>query len=560
MQICLVSSLNLSSWFSQESEPVMTALPLGILSLAAVIENSPHAVTVIDFNEEIMAGEIALDETLYRACATRIARSSPDIVGFSTMCNAYHLALRMAQAVKEILPGAVILFGGPQASVTDLKTLQSFPAVDMILRGEAEESLRLLLDALSGGLSLNPIPGLTFRKQGQIIRNPPIRNFVDLERIPPPAYHRYPYPLPATLAVDVGRGCPFACSFCSTSTFWRRRFRLKSIPRILEEIHRLKKDYGTTDFSFMHDLFTVNRRRLMAFCDALIAADLQITWSCSARLDCVDEALLNRMAASGCQTIFYGVETGSPRMQNEINKHLDLNRAAAIVAATLEQGINPTLSFIAGFPTESLADLQQTLEMIEHFLHHPLVSIQLHLLAPQVNTPDFEHYQARLAYDGYFSDIACSDDRFLERAWFQAYPTLFSSFYYYQNNRLPRAVLQGLDIFIHGLCAQMRGTVLHLLRGRPGLWELYQDWRRWTGGAVPGRAQVHGTGLDEKGLDGYLLDFYRFAEEKVRSGQAAFDLGDSRDEIIAFYLRHYGQSPIRFVEPVSEGLEREGRP
>jgi hypothetical protein len=239
-------------------------------------------------------------------------------------------------------------------------------------------------------------------------------------------------------------------------------------------------------------------------------------------------------------------------MQHEINKRLNLDRAADIVAATLAQGINPTLSFIAGFPTESLADLQQTLDLIEQFLHYPLVSIQLHLLAPQVNTPDFDRYQSLLAYDGYFSDIACSDDRFLEKAWFQAAPTLFSSFHFYQNDRLPRELLQGLDIFIHGLCAQMRGTVLHLLGAGQGLWGLYLDWRSWSGVGTPP--------LAEKDLDGYLLDFYRFAEEKVRFGQAEFNLGDSRDEILAFYLRHYGQSPIRFVEPVPEGAEKEPKP
>ncbi|MCP4201199.1 MAG: B12-binding domain-containing radical SAM protein [bacterium] len=532
----------MSSWYSLDREPAMLSLPMGLLSLAAVLEQSGHEVSLVDFNYALAEGEIRLDEDFYADASAKILSHEPEVVGFSTMCNSYHIALRLAEAVKRKLPQVPVVFGGPQASVADVETLEAFAFVDLILRDEAEESLPLLLAALSTGGELDAVPGLTRRRGREVVRHPDAPLVVDLDSLPIPAYHLFPYEVGSSPALDVGRGCPFACSFCSTSTFWRRRFRLKSVDRILEEMRGLQRDHGASHFTFMHDLFTVNRRRLLEFCDRLLEEKMEVEWSCSSRVDCVDREVLARMAEAGCEAIFYGVESGSPRMQKEIRKDLDLEQVRTAVDQTLESEMRPTFSFIAGFPTETTEDLVETMDLVEELLRRPMVNVQLHLLAPQLATPDYDDHGHRLRWDGYYSDISGADYRFLEPEWFRRHPRLFTSFYYFETEGIRRELLRGLDLFVHGPCSQMRGTVLGLLGEESSLWQTYEAWHTWATDHRRGGGPMTNQTLDE-----FLLDFYEFAADTISGGRAKLDLGHVRDEILAFYLRHYDQTPVRFV-------------
>src|SRR6185312_1909663 len=132
--------------------------------------------------------------------------------------------------------------------------------------------------------------------------------------------------------------------FCSTNDFFRRNFRLRSPVRILRDMRDLAVSYGLTDFDLVHDMFTVDRRRVVAFCETMIASGENFTWSCSARTDCVDGELLTLMAHAGCRGLFFGIETGSARMQAIIEKDLDLMRAAEIIDTAERLGIGTTVS------------------------------------------------------------------------------------------------------------------------------------------------------------------------------------------------------------------------
>jgi len=546
MRTCLVSSVNLGSWYSRGDEPATLSMPLGLLSLAAVLEAIGQQVDLVDFNYSLCNRELSLDDNFYSNAADRIAALSPDLIGFSTMCNSYHITLRMAEAIRSRLPGVPVLFGGPQSSVVDKETLAAFPFVDMVLRGEAEQTLPQLIAEMSSGAGAYEVPGLTYRRDGRVVRNCDAPLIPDLDSLPIPAYHLFPHGLGGAPAIDVGRGCPFACTFCSTSGFWKRRFRTKSIDRIVHEMRMLKEKYGATNFTLMHDLFTVNRKRVHVFCDRLQSEKMDVTWSCSARVDCVDRELLQHMADSGCRGVFYGVETGSARMQREIRKNLKLDQVSVAVDATLDAKMNTTVSFITGFPTETTEDLRQTMDVIQSMLGRSQVSVQLHLLAPQVGTPDYERYGDKVAFDGYYSDIAGAGQKFLQHDWFTRYPALFSSFSYFETDNLSRKLVRGVDLFVHGPVSAMRQTVRHLLERGRTLWDVYRDWRDWADARG-----LAGGPMADQAADDFLLDFYEFAADQVAAGRADFDLGEARDEIVAFYLRYYGRVPVRFVGPTS---------
>ncbi len=548
-----MASLNLKSWFEQDKKRTDWSAPIGLLSLAAGLEQQGHQVAVHDMNYLLSQGALDLDSDFYGAAVKRILAENPDLVGFSTMCNSYHLALRMAEAVRKEAPSIPVVFGGPQASVVDQETLEAFPWVDFVLRGEAETTIPRLVTELAEGKKEFETEGLTWRDAaGLVRRNPDPALLPDLDLLPMPAYHLVPYGPGDSLAIEAGRGCPFNCTFCSTSTYWGRRFRLKSIDRILKEMRFLNEKYGSSFFSFRHDLFTLDQERVREFCGRVKKEMADVKWACSARVDCVSEDLLREMGEAGCVAIFYGMETASPRMQKVVRKNLKVEHARTILDASIRCGIDPTVSFIAGFPEEREDDLRRTMQMIQDLMGLPQVSVQLHLLGPERSTLDWERYQDRLRFDGYYSDISGTASTLLEPDWYLRYPGLFSSFHYYESDALPRSYLQGIDLFIHGPCSVLRRTMKELLRTSPGLLDLYAEWRCF--------ALDHGRGggpLTGQKVDDYLLDFYSFVEQRAAEGKTELDPGVTRDEILAFLLEYYNETPVRWSRPAGQNPEND---
>src|SRR5207253_3056394 len=203
----------------------------------------------------------------------------------------------------------------------------------------------------AGRLAL--INGVTFRRGTEIIRRPNAAVIEDLDSLPPAAFHLYPHIKDCSYApVEAGRGCPFACSFCSTNDFFRRRFRMKSPHVLVSQMKQIKETYGIESFDLIHDMFTVDRKKVLAFCDAVQQSGEELYWSCSARTDCVDDELISRMADAGCDGLFFGIDTGSEAMQDAIQKRLDVNEAALMVKSANQHSVKTTVSLITGFPEE----------------------------------------------------------------------------------------------------------------------------------------------------------------------------------------------------------------
>jgi radical SAM superfamily enzyme YgiQ (UPF0313 family) len=379
---------------------------LGLISLLAVLQDEGHDGNLLDPKVEVSSGRLPLDASLYERLADDILASMPDVVGMTSLgCNFIGTA-KIASHLKRRNPELPILLGGPHASILDMAVLQRFPQFDIVVRGEAELTLPPLLDRLSAR-AFSGLLGITYRIGEEIRRNPDAPLIADLNTLPPAAYSHYPVAeLGLTsLRVEAGRGCPFACTFCSTASFFGRRYRLKSADRLCADLDRLHYAYGITHFALTHDLFTVNKAKVREFCDAVDSRGY--TWSCSARMDCVDDQLLERMSDAGCRSIYYGVETGSPRMQQEVVKRLDLSLFWPTLTATRKVGIAATTSFITGYPQERADDQAMTLDMIGDLWYREpeTVRIQLHLLTPEPGTGLLSQFGAELAFDGHISDF-----------------------------------------------------------------------------------------------------------------------------------------------------------
>jgi radical SAM superfamily enzyme YgiQ (UPF0313 family) len=380
---------------------------LGLLSLIAVAQLAGHRCQLIDPKLELHAGRLQLDDTLYRRIAHTILESDPDVVGLTSLgCN-FVCTVKVARYLKLEAPSIPIVLGGPHATILDQTILGRFPEFDYIVRHEGEELLLPLLDAIEARALPVNVPGVTYRVDGAVVTNPGATSIDDLDLLPLADYSHYPIRelQLANLRVEAGRGCPYECTFCSTSTFFGRRYRLKSVDRLVSELDNLNRQFGISSFSLTHDLFTVNKAKVREFCNVVRTRNFE--WSCSARTDCVDPELLATMRAAGCTAIYYGMETGSARMQHLVRKKLKLAGADPIIDATLQLGIATTVSFITGYPYETEADQNETLDLMGRYYRHDstALNVQLHLLTPEPGTELMRDGAAELLYDGHISDF-----------------------------------------------------------------------------------------------------------------------------------------------------------
>jgi len=413
---------------------------LGLISLIAMLEQQGHTGVLFDPKIPVAQGLWPLDGELYKRIANAVLAHEPDVVGMTSLgCN-FICTVKVASYLKHARPDLPILLGGPHATVLDKAILNRFPQFDAIARNEAERTIVPLIEEVRSR-NLWKIPGITFRVNGTIWENvgePIIQN---LDELPIPAYHTYPVGdlKLKSLRVDAGRGCPFQCTFCSTAAFFGRKYRLKSAARLVEELDFLHQQFQVTDFSLSHDLFTVNRHKVREFCDAVEGRGY--TWKCSARMDCVDAELLERMAASGCRSIYYGIEAGSRRMQKISKKHIDLDLFDPLLDVTQNLGMSATVSFITGYPEETAEDQAATLDLMASCFapvrrRSPL-NVQLHLLTPEPGTELLNNNRDAIAYDGHVSDFnfpSLEDD---DGAVTEANPTVFVNHHYFPSV-LPR--------------------------------------------------------------------------------------------------------------------------
>jgi pyruvate-formate lyase-activating enzyme len=485
MQIALATSPHvrhpavLQSDFAPDPTAMYSFAPVGLLALSATLRTDLRIEPVLfDTNQRIVDGSIRLDRAFYRNAATRICEHEPDVLGFMTECDSYHHVLQIMGQVKRLRPDCRCVLGGPHASAVARPTMDRYPFVDAIVIGEGERSLPDLIGAYAEKND-GPIPGVLRRSSsGNGIVDGGQRPLVtSLDDLPVPAYDLYHGSPEEEIFIEVGRGCPFQCTFCSTAPFWQRRHRVKSPARILKEIELVQGRFRSRRVHFTHDLLTTDKHWVADLCDALVAAGVPVKWTCSARTDTVDRPLLERMAAAGCNAIYFGIESGSARVLREIQKNVPIERSIEVLRVCREVGIRPNAGFIAGFPTEDRASLRETFDAFAHALEAGTRPTHIFGFCPFVASSMYGTLDT-LACDGHFLDMQIEPEvDAANRALIASDMELFGSYFRPRVDVGPTR-MQGIDEF-SCLVEPVALPALTLSRARGGMLEVYDRWSAW---------------------------------------------------------------------------------
>jgi len=425
-------------------------VPAGILSIAAVLKRAGHGVAVRDYPvrsyREFDAGSF---------CAS--LDGADGIVGVGCMSDTLPFILRALEGFKARHPGSTLILGGPGPTGVAGGIIETFPFVDVVVKGEGEATMLELVDALSGGgpSDLERVAGICWRRGTEAVTNASREMIADLDELPMPLYESIPMDEYSLINVVSSRGCPYHCTFCDVAPLWGRKQHRRGAASIVEEIRYLKERYGKTNFEFTDETFVLKRAAVLEFCAALRKQELGVRWSCTGRVNLVDEELLEEMAACGCGGLFFGVESGSDEVLSRIRKDFTSSEVIDAMHRTVRH-MRAVSSFIWGFPFETPDDLVQTL-LVMVYLSRIGVDTRLNRLAPFPLAPVYEEFGSSLVDfpgEGIASPLEPFELSTLPagvRELVKRYPNLFPEFYWFDSGNLKEkaAMIASLDRHWH---------------------------------------------------------------------------------------------------------------
>ena len=314
-----------------------------------------------------------LDDDTLRA---RIREARPDVIGTTAITPSIYAAERILQLAQEECPDAVRILGGVHATFMFKQVLSEAPWVDVIVRGEGEEIIVNLVNAIAGGgnwrQKLRKIEGLAFVDDGQIVATQAAPTVKNLEAIKPDwsllEWHKYIYvPLGVRVAIpNMARGCPFTCSFCSQWKFWRD-YRVREPKAVVDEIEDLVENHGVGFFILADEEPTINRKKFIAFCEELIARGLpdRVKWGINTRVTDImrDKELLPLYRKAGLVHVSLGTEAAAQLKLDQFNKETKVADNKEAIRLLRAADIFVEAQFIVGLDNETPETLEETYRM-----------------------------------------------------------------------------------------------------------------------------------------------------------------------------------------------------
>lgn len=366
--------------------------PLGLMYIASCLEKEGHEVKIID---------TVVDKSV-KKWINILKNFDPDLVGIAGVVSTIYSAWDTAELVKKH-SNAKVVMGGDHVTFLPGETLSCCPYVDYVIRGEGEITTVELTEHLAGKRKINAIKGLSYRKDDNIIHNPPRPWIKDLDKLPYPAWHlvdmyKYTSIIGYAATFISSRGCPQGCSFCSTSRKCGLLYRPRTAESVVKEMNELWTRYPKLDkIVSIDDNLMWNVKRVEEICDLLIKQGSDRQWICQGRADTVVRGgarLLDKMKKAGCFAIQIGVESPSENRLKAINKGITKNKSIEAVKLTEAAGIQVRATFVFGFPDETKEEIKKTIRFAKEI---KASYAQFMILTACPGSPFFEETKHNLA-------------------------------------------------------------------------------------------------------------------------------------------------------------------
>ncbi|MFH1331687.1 MAG: radical SAM protein [archaeon] len=428
-------TLTLKDLYNALGESGSELPPLGISILAAITREKGYDTSILD----AIALKLNRQETV-----KRILDASPDYLGITSTTMAVFNAVEIANEVKKQNKDIKVILGGPHLNAAPLETFERFDCFDVGVYGEGEYTVVELLEHLDKKKNIDNIKGLVLKKGKKVLmteRRPYIKN---LDEIPIPAWDLLPnlvkyyqpaadslYRSPATLLIT-SRGCPGQCVFCEKSVFGNL-CRAYSAPYVIKMIKYLIDNYGIKDLFIEDDNFLVFKNRMRDISKTIIDEKIDITWSCMGRVDVVDEETLRLAKQAGCWQVNYGLESGSQKILDILNKGVTVEQNERAVRLTNKVGIGVKGLFMLGNFGETEQTIKETWDFIKRV---PMTDFHMTYFTPLPGTRAWELAPQYGSFDPDWGKVNMfNTDNFIPNGFTRAqlgvyYKKIWRSFYF----------------------------------------------------------------------------------------------------------------------------------
>jgi len=370
--------------------PPNQAPPLGLAYIASFLRDAGHDVAIHDMKHTELERDAFVDV---------VRRFDPALVGLGLYTVTVPVGEEISQLLKAWKPSVKVVVGGPHPAGAPEECARN-PHFDFAAVGEGEVMMLDLIEALESGGDLSKVAGLWFTEdptdpESPVVTAPPRGWIDDLDALPWPARDLLP-PLdsyamtmfqyrewPAT-TIYTSRGCPYSCIFCERREILGNKFRVHTAGYVVDEIEHLITEYGIREIFFYDDTFTLDARRVEAICDEILRRGVEISWNISTHVGTVTRDLLRRMKLAGCWQIAYGIETGDPRVMQDILKGTTVDEVRERIQWTTDAGIEAKGLFMIGHPTDTPESIDRTIEFARSL---PIASANFKITTPFVGTP-----------------------------------------------------------------------------------------------------------------------------------------------------------------------------
>jgi len=400
------------------------SLPLGLAYIASTLRKAGHEVALLDA-VALAPEQVTRDRHLHRLGLTPeeiVERIDPaaDALGLTNMWSfSWPLVREIIQAVKARYPEKPLVCGGEHFTGLAEHSLRTAP-IDYVVTGEGEDTAVELFAALERGAPVDGIAGLCFLRDGAFVRTEARARKRAVDELPWPAWdlvdveayneHNLVNGVKAgkTVPILATRGCPYQCTYCASPNMWTTRYYTRDPEDVADEIEHYHRTYAATNFPFQDLTAIVKRDWIIAFCNALLAKNLPITWQfpSGTRCEVIDGEVARLLRLTGGRSLAYAPESGSERTRELIKKKMKTESLLDAVRASVENGLNITCFFVLAFPHDTHADLKDTERLVRKLAWMGIDDIAIGFFFPIPNTQLYHELVAK-------GRIQRDDDEFL---------------------------------------------------------------------------------------------------------------------------------------------------
>lgn len=368
---------------SANPKQIYKEYPLGAGYIGTILKHYDHQVRLIDQNIELSDNLDLVQEIL---------RYEPDLIGFSILTPSYPTTQVIIQLLQSMGSRAQLIAGGIHPTIFPHDCLHD--GFHYVIKGEGEEAIVKIVEAMEGKGTLSDIPNIAFKKNGVIVDTHAAQVNLDLNRLPIVDRSLFKIEKYTNHSISGTRGCPFSCKFCcnyNTLTKMSQKSRIRSVQSIIEEIEYIVKEYNAKNIFFTDDVFFTHKKTLEEFCKEIKKRNISIRYNAQLRINMVSEVVCQMLKESGCVKIEVGIESGSQVILDTSCKGISIQDIKKGIQIAKDCGLRIKTNWIYGLP----GNMEEQYKSIQLMIETMPNEISIHQLIP---FPGTDYYNERDKY------------------------------------------------------------------------------------------------------------------------------------------------------------------